>query len=117
MSQGIIVVDFDETLAIYEGSSAAENIPNAVPNIPLINRINKLFREGFEIHIYTARGHLSARSREEAEMKYRDVIEKWLDKWDVKYHLLSFQKPYAIYYIDDKAIRPDELDLLDNLIK
>jgi hypothetical protein len=33
----------------------------------------------------------------------------------VSYTKLSFDKPYAVYYIDDKAIRPDELYLLEKL--
>jgi capsule biosynthesis phosphatase len=111
----IIVVDFDETLAIYEGNSSAEYIPTAKPNLPLIEKLNKLSRNGFEIHIYTARGHLSAKSRADAKHKYDKVIKEWLEQWDVSYDLLSFEKPLAVCYIDDKAIRPDEIHLLDNL--
>jgi len=111
----IIVVDFDDTLALYEGSRAAENIPTAKPNMPLINKLNYLSRSGFEIHIYTARGHISANSREDAKHKYESIIKQWLRKWKVSYDLLSFEKPYAVYYIDDKSVRPDELHLLDKL--
>lgn len=111
----IIVVDFDDTLALYDGSRAAENIPSANPNKELIKKLNNLYDSGFEIHIYTARGHLSADSREHADEKYRDTIEDWLSYYHVKYNKLSFQKPYAVYYIDDKALRPDELHLLDKL--
>lgn len=113
----IIVVDFDDTLALFEGSRAAENIPNAKPNLPLINKLNHLVDKGYEVHIYTARGHISASSREEAKYKYEHIIKAWLKKWNVQFALLSFQKPYAVYYIDDKSIRPDELHLLDNLTK
>jgi histidinol phosphatase-like enzyme len=116
-SKGIIVVDFDDTLAIHPGSKAAENIPVAEPNIPLINKLNELHNNGYSIHIYTARGHLSASSRIEADSKYRHIILKWLDKNNLKFDKLSFEKPLGVYYIDDLAMRPDELHLLDKLIK
>lgn len=111
----IIVVDFDDTLAIYDGSRSAENIPNAKPNDNLIKELNRLYNIGFEIHIYTARGHLSANNREDADLKYRSMIESWLSANNVRYNKLSFQKPYAVYYIDDKAVRPDELHLLKTI--
>jgi hypothetical protein len=113
----IIVVDFDDTLALYEGSRAAENIPKAIPNVELIHTLNTLYDDGYEIHIYTARGHLSADNRDHADAKYRDVIEDWLMYNGVKFNKLSFQKPYAVYYVDDKAVRPDELHLLKKLNK
>jgi len=112
----IIVVDFDDTLALYDDSRSAENIPFAKPNIELINKLNMLNNKGVEIHIYTSRGHYSAKNRDDADSKYRDVIVNWLTKHNVQYTLLSFKKQYATYYIDDKAMRPDELHLLEGLI-
>jgi len=43
---------------------------------------------------------------------------KWFNDNNVKFDTLSFEKPLASYYIDDKAIRPDEfleleLEILD----
>jgi len=110
-----IIVDFDDTLCIHPEDKS--NIANGLPNIDLINKLNKLFDEGFTIEIYTARGHISAKNRKEAEHKYRQVIEDWLQNYFVKYHSLSFQKPFGVIYIDDKSVRPDELELIDNLTK
>jgi len=118
MNTDIVVVDFDETLALYEGiTTAGVNIPKAKPNVPLINKLNSLYENGYEIHIYTARGHFSTDSREEADEKYRKVIQDWLEEHNVKHNVLSFKKPFAVYYVDDKAIRPNELSKLDELIK
>jgi len=108
----IIVLDFDDTICIHPENDKS-NIQNGKPNVKLINKINEFTDLGYEIHIYTSRGHLSTNSRTDAEKKYRYVIEEWLKKYKVKYKLLSFQKPFAMYYIDDKAIRPDEIDKLN----
>jgi histidinol phosphatase-like enzyme len=113
----IIIVDFDETLALFDGDTSAKNIPYARPNTKLINALNALYDGGYEIHIYTARGHFSANSREEAQHKYSTVITQWLTKNGVKFNILSFNKPLGVYYIDDKAIRPDEIDILEKLSK
>ena len=107
----IIVVDYDYTLAIPEG----RDWENAKPNNELINELNRLYNNGWEIHIYTARGHLSCENRTDAEQTYRPQIEKWLKRQKVCYNLLSFNKPLAVYYIDDKGIRPDEIDKLKEL--
>ena len=112
----IIVVDFDDTLCIHPSEDKSD-ILNGEPNRNLIRKLVELKNAGIEIQIYTARGHLSTPNREEAEKKYRPIIEEWLFYYKVPYDLISFDKPYAIYYIDDKAIRPDELEFLDILIK
>tara|TARA_R110000744_G_scaffold145908_1_gene258626 strand:+ start:1195 stop:1545 length:351 start_codon:yes stop_codon:yes gene_type:complete len=109
-----LVVDFDDTLCIHPHDDKS-NIACGKPNYDLISEINRLFDKGFDIFIYTARGHFSADNRAGAEHKYRNVIEVWLMEHSVSYTKLSFDKPYAVYYIDDKAIRPDELYLLEKL--
>jgi hypothetical protein len=109
----LIVVDFDDTLCLH--SDDKSNIAGGTPNVRLINRLNDLHAKGYLIHIYTARGHLSAPSRSEADKKYRPVINEWLKKHNVKYDRLDFNKPFGIIYIDDKAVRPFELHLLEGL--
>lgn len=109
-----IIVDFDDTLCLH--TEEKSNIENGKPNTELIKKLNQLYDLGYYIYIYTARGHISAPDRQIAEYKYRHIIEKWLNDHNVKYHIISFQKPLGIYYIDDKAIRPNELDKLNELI-
>lgn len=113
----VIIVDFDGTLCLFEKDTSAENIPKGIPNIPLINKLNELYNKGYEIEIYTARGHNSCKSREEAKEKYESIIKDWLNKHNVKYSKLSFQKPYARVYIDDRAIRPSEIYILNEIFK
>ena len=102
-----IVVDFDDTLAFHEN----RKFDDALPNEPLISKLNDLFDQGWQIDIFTARGSISCKTREEARQKYEESIVAWLGKYGVKYNELSFDKPLAAYYIDDKGIMPD--DFLD----
>lgn len=99
-----IVCDIDDTISF----TTNRDWENAKPNLQLINKLNNLHDEGWVINFYTARGSISFVDRDDAEYYYRPIIEKWLKKNNVKYNLLSFEKPLAAYYIDDKAIRPEE---------
>lgn len=100
-----LVVDFDDTLAI----TLNRNWDNAAPNIPLIEKLNSLYDEGWTIHIVTARGNISCNGdHDAADKKYRAQIEKWLVDHNVSYTDLSFQKKLAAYYIDDKGITPED---------
>lgn len=104
-----IVLDFDDTLSF----TTNRDWENATPNFELISRINRLFDEGWDIDIYTSRGSLSCANREEASKKYRNQIERWLNKHGVNYHNLSFEKPLAAYYVDDKAYKPEDFLKVD----
>jgi len=100
-----VIVDFDDTIAI----TTTRDWETAEPIWPTINKINNLHDKGWEIWIVTARGQLSCNGDfQKADKKYRKVIEDWLKKHSVKYHILSFEKRLASYYIDDKALRPEE---------
>lgn len=100
-----IVTDLDDTLSF----TLDRDWENAKPNLPLIQKLNGLYDNGWEIIIVTARGQLScAGDCVAADKKYRSLIQKWLSNNNVKYHLLSFEKKLATYYIDDKAITPQD---------
>jgi len=104
MSTKRVVFDFDDTIAY----TLNRDWEGATPNIELIERINKLYSDGWQIEIYTARGNISCKTRAEAAVKYGDQIRDWLTKHQVHYHTLSFEKPLADYYVDDKAITPED---------
>ena len=99
-----LVVDFDDTIAF----TTKRDWYNALPNQPLIDKLNDLYKKGWDIHIVTARGSLSCKNREDAEKTYRPQIEDWLDNNRVSYTSLCFQKKLGLYYIDDKGITPDD---------
>lgn len=109
-----VIVDFDDTLCIYDETS--KGVCDGTPNHELIRKLRELHRAGFNIEIFTARGHFSAKNRNEASRKYKNIMENWLKEHNVPYNNLSFNKPYGIIYIDDKAVRPDELLRLDTLM-
>ena len=99
-----LVVDFDDTLALlWDGVGS---IQEALPNHKLIEKLNLMFTAGFEVVICTARGSLSCKTREEADHKYRTIIEEWLSTHKVSYTSISFNKELGIAYIDDKAYTP-----------
>jgi capsule biosynthesis phosphatase len=95
------IFDFDDTLSFCTD----RDWENAEPDLELIAKINELYAEGFEIWIVTARGQISCNGDITLrEQKYRVQIESWLNKYNVHYHNLSFEKVLGAYYVDDKAL-------------
>ena len=84
-------IDIDGTLCT-EGTEYEK----AQPIQKAINKTNKLYEDN-TIILHTARGASSG-------YDWRPLTEKQLNQWGVKYHNLIMGKPYADYYIDNKAI-------------
>ena len=82
-----------------DGTICTENCEyeNAKPILKIIKKINKLFDNGNKIILFTSRGYKS-------KIDYRKFTETQLSNWKVNYHELHFNKPFADYYIDNKAI-------------
>ena len=100
-----IICDVDDTISTHIN----RDYENAIPHTDIIEKLNSLYDSGYEIVYMTARGQLSFKGDIEKIEKYRKpVLEKWLKKHNVKYTDLVFTKPLGIYYVDDKALRPDE---------
>lgn len=87
----VFCIDIDGTLCT-EGSE----YKYAKPIKKVISKINSLYPDN-SIILYTARGANSG-------YNWRTLTEKQLSEWGVKYHNLIMGKPYADYYIDNKAI-------------
>ena len=104
-----IVIDFDDTISI----AVNRNWHDAVPNGPVVAKMRELKQQGWTIDIFTARGSISCKSRNEASRKYRTDIINWLQRYDVPFDGLSFDKPLATYYVDDKAMLPHEFANLE----
>ena len=71
--------------------------PNAHPFHEVIVQVNRLAAEGHRILIYTARGSATG-------IDWRELTERQLSEWGVRYDALFMDKPTADVYIDDKAI-------------
>ena len=95
----VIYVDIDETICNISGSdsSVARDYNKAVPILERIEKINNLYDEGHTIVYWTARGSLTG-------IDWRELTEKQLKTWGVKYHDLRLDKPYYNLFIDDKNI-------------
>lgn len=115
MKTNKIIFDFDNTIAIHPSSDTSD-ISKCKPNLTLIEVINKLYENGFYIKILTARGNLSCKSRAEADIKFRPIIEKWLKDNQVLYNELSFNKDLALYYVDDLSLTPHDIKELEKLL-
>lgn len=100
-----IVFDIDDTISKTENGDYI----NAIPDFEVINKINYLYDEGFEICLYTSRGMLSCnKDINKAELKNKEILISWLNKNNVKYNEIIFGKPLADLYIDDKAMNIQE---------
>jgi hypothetical protein len=78
--------------------------PNSQPIPHRIAVVNKLYEEGHEITLFTARGTVTG-------IDWRELTEKQLRKWGVRYHKLILGKPHADYFIDDKGVSDREFFL------
>jgi histidinol phosphatase-like enzyme len=69
-----------------------------------IKIIYKLYKKGYQIDIFTARGMGQFKGDYSKAVKtYKYLTTQQLKKWRVKYHNLILGKPAYDYYIDDKA--------------
>lgn len=86
-------IDIDGTLCHTQDANYAE----AIPILGNIEKVNKLYHEGHEIVLFTARGSKTG-------IDWEQVTLSQLYDWGVKFHNLIFGKPFADFYVDDKAI-------------
>lgn len=86
--------DLDETICATPSSRI---YADAIPYLNVIKRINGLYYQGHTITIFTSRGSSSG-------IDYRELTEKQLLDWGVKFDELLLGKPSYDVYVDDKAI-------------
>lgn len=89
----IVYVDIDGFLCTDEQGQ----YKNAKPIQENIDRINKKYDDGELIYIWTSRGTTT-------DINWRELTEKQLAQWGVKYHELLFGKPEYDEICDDKAM-------------
>lgn len=101
------VFDIDGVITIPQDNI---NYNLSQPNNETIEIINYLYEHGNEIVIFTARGSKTG-------IDWKNHTIEQLKRWGVKYHDLKFGKPDADFYIDDKLIDLQSLQVFHNLIK
>jgi len=106
----VALVDIDETICFYHGKRQYDL---AEPSQKNIDKINKLYDEGWHIIYWTARGG-SEKSKDRG-LCYYDFTWKQLESWGCKFNDLStgtkgkhVKPPYDLV-IDDKAKRIEEI--------
>ncbi len=115
MKKKIICFDIDNTIC----STTRNFYDNAKPKKNIIKLINKLYDQGFEIKIFTAR-YMGRNNENINKAKKQGFIKtkKQLKNWGLKYHKLIFGKPSFDIYVDDKSIdfKKNWYELLEKLL-
>ena len=89
-----IFIDIDNTICSTEGTDYA----GAKPLPERIAVVNRLYDEGNEIVLWTARGALHG-----VTLALAIMTKRQLATWGVKFHSLRFDKPLFDLLIDDRA--------------
>lgn len=92
-----IYVDVDGFLATTTGGAGYEH---AQPIPEHIERVNRLYRDGYTIVIWTARGSCH-KSR---QVMYEDLTRRQLRQWGVLFHDVLMGKPAYDLLLDDKTL-------------
>ena len=111
MSTQTLVIDIDHTICTPNDAAkdTFEKYGKAEPIPEMIESIRKAKDKGFRIVLLTARRMETHKG--DINKVIEDVGEltiNWLKEHYVPYDELVFGKPSAVYYVDDKALRPDE---------
>jgi len=93
------IIDIDNTLCTL---ARPGHYDTASPISRNIDKVNALYDKGHEICIWTARGTTTGEA-------WFELTQKQLFEWGVKYHELRMGKPYYDVWVDDKAVRIEEL--------
>ena len=108
MNNDKIIIDLDDTIC----STKNGDYVNSIPKEKVIKKIKEYKNLGFEIIIYTSRNMRTYKGNVDLiKAKTLPIIVKWLEKFDVPYDQIIVGKPWPSFggfYVDDKAIRPDE---------
>lgn len=107
-----IVMDVDGVISTHRN----RDYENAIPNKPIIKKMQELSKQGVEFVLYTARGQISCNGdMERIEKEKGPTLRAWLKKHNVPYSELRFGKPIGDVYVDDAAMTPDEF-LYDDFV-
>ena len=107
-----IVMDLDDTICSTKNS----DYTNSTPNQEIIKKLRDFKGLGFDIIISTSRNMRTYEGNiGKITANTLPVIIEWLNKHNVPYDEIYVGKPWCGhegFYVDDKAIRPDEFATL-----
>jgi capsule biosynthesis phosphatase len=108
-----LVIDLDDTLTIADST---KNYADVAPRTDVVARLHDYKDQGFEVVIHTARNmRTHAGSVGKINAHTLPVITDWLTQHDIPFDEIWVGKPWCGtdgFYVDDKAIRPDEFTSL-----
>jgi len=100
-----IVMDVDDVISTHRN----RDYINAIPNMPVIEKMRELTKQGIDFVLFTARGQISCNGDiEKIEKEKGPILRTWLKKHEVPYSELCFGKPIGDIYVDDAAMTPEE---------
>nr|WP_144917260.1 capsular biosynthesis protein [Moraxella osloensis] len=104
-----LIFDLDDTLCTTQNGDYA----NAQPITEVVEKLREYHRQGFTIIINTSRNMRTYQGNIGTINKNTlPIILDWLVRHEIPYDELYVGKPWCGFegfYVDDKAIRPDEL--------
>lgn len=108
-----IVIDLDHTIT---APWAGNNYADAPVNYTVVDKLRTYQNDGFEIIIHTARNMRTFNGNiGKITVHTLPIILDWLNRNEVPFDEVIIGKPwcgYGGFYVDDKAIRPDEFTSL-----
>lgn len=108
--EGMLVVDIDGTLCDIK--SCDQSYAELTPRLDIVAKLREYQSRGYRILLFTSRNMRTYNHNLGLINKHTaPVMFEWLDKWDIPYDEILFGKPWPRnkgFYIDDRAIRPDE---------
>ena len=104
-----IVMDLDGTLTVDQ---PGVTYPDLLPNLPVVAKLREYRRQGFKVAIYTARDmRTHAKSIGAINALTLPGIIACLQRHGIPFDEVHVGKPWPEaggFYVDDRAIRPDE---------
>ena len=108
--EGTLVVDIDGTLCDIKTSG--QSYADLVPRHEMLIKLEEYHRMGYRILLFTSRNMNTYENNLGQINKHTaPILLEWLTKWKVPYDEILFGKPWPRkrgFYIDDRAVRPDE---------
>ena len=110
VTNGTLVFDIDGTLCDIKKNGLSYS--DLIPNKQFITKLYEYKKKGYKITLFTSRNMRTYKNNLGAINKYTaPILFDWLQKWEIPYDEILFGKPWPNkkgFYIDDKAIRPNE---------
>lgn len=109
----VLVMDIDGTLCVNDRTVSYNEL---APNDVVLDKLKEYKAKGFYVILYTSRnmrtheGNIGRINAQTAK-----ILLNWLDLYEVPYDEIHYGKPWCGrrgFYVDDKAIRPDEFAVL-----